>query len=102
VLESGAPVAWNLVDGMHDAPVASERTVWVDGEPHEFPPQPFDGLDGVGGLRFAAEATRARRERLVLMSSDYEQPFGSFTGTLPGAGELRAGWGVMERHAVAW
>ena len=102
VLASGAPVAWNLVDGLHDAAVGSERTLWVDGEPREVPPQPFDGLDGVGGLRFAAEATRARRERLVLMSSDYEQPFGTFTGTVPGAGELRAGWGVMERHAVAW
>lgn len=102
VLASGAPVAWNLVDGLHDAEVASERTVWMDGEPREVPPQPFDGLAGVGGLRFAAEATRARRERLVLMRSDYEQPFGRFAGTVPGAGELREGWGVMERHAVAW
>ena len=102
VLASGEAVAWNLVDGLHDAPSASERTVWVAGEPREVPPQPFDGLAGVGGLRFAAEATRARRERLVLMSSDYEQPFGTFTGTVPGAGELREGWGVMERHAVVW
>ena len=38
----------------------------------------------------------------MLMSSDYEQPFGTFTGALPGAGELREGCGVMERHAVAW
>ena len=102
VLESGEPVAWNLVDGLHDAPVNSERTVWVGGEPREVAPQRFDGLDGVGGLRFAAEATRARRERLVVMSSDYEQPFGTFTGELPEAGALREGWGVMERHAVAW
>ena len=102
VLESGSPVAWNLVDGVHDAPAASERTVWVDGEPRELPPQPFDGLAGVGGLRFDAQATRARRERLLLVSSDYEQPFGAFAGELPGAGALREGWGVMERHAVAW
>ncbi len=102
VLASGAPVAWNLVDGVHDAPAASERTVWVDGEPREVPPQPFDGLAGVGGLRFGARATRARRERLLLVSSDYEQPFGAFAGELPGAGPLREGWGVMERHAVAW
>ena len=102
VLESGEPVAWNLVDGLHDADVASERTLWLGGEPRELPPQPFDGLDGVGGLRFTAEATRARRERLVLMSSDYEQPFGTFAGEVPGGGALREGWGVMERHAVAW
>ena len=102
VLASGEPVAWNLVDGVHDAAVASERTVWVAGEPREVPPQAFDGLAGVGGLRFRAQATRARRENLLLMSSDYEQPFGTFGGELPGAGPLREGWGVMERHAVAW
>jgi hypothetical protein len=27
VAASGAPVAWNLADGIHDAPEASERTV---------------------------------------------------------------------------
>ena len=102
VLASGEPVAWNLVDGVHDSPVASERTVWVAGAPREVPPQRFDGLAGVGALRFSAQATRARRERLVLMASDYEQPFGTFSGTVPGAGELREGWGVMERHAVSW
>ena len=102
VLESGEPVAWNLVDGVHDAPSGSERTLWVAGEPRELPPQRFDGLAGVGGLRFSAEATRARRERYVLMSSDYEQPFGTFSGELPEAGALREGFGVMERHAVRW
>jgi hypothetical protein len=101
VLSSGEPVAWNLVDGVHDAPVHSERTLWLDGEPRELPPQAFDGLAGVGGLRFTAEATRARREQLVLMSSDYEQPFGTFAGELGGAA-LREGFGVMERHAVRW
>jgi Protein of unknown function (DUF2804) len=101
-LASGEPVAWNLVNGVHDAPSGSERTVWVGGAPREVPPQAFEGLDGVGGLRFRAHATRARRENLVLMRSDYEQPFGSFTGEVPGAGPLREGWGVMERHAVSW
>ena len=101
-LSSGEPVAWNLVDGIHDAAEASERTVWVAGEPREVPPVRFDGLDGVAGLRFTAEATRARRENLVLLRSDYEQPFGTFAGELPGAGPLREGWGVMERHDVAW
>ena len=102
VLVSGEPVAWNLVDGVHDAPSGSERSVWVGNEPREVPPQAFDGLDGVGGLRFRADAARARRENLVLMRSDYEQPFGTFTGEVPGAGPLREGWGVMERHAVSW
>ena len=101
VLGSGEPVAWNLVDGVHDAAVGSERTLWIAGAARELPPQRFDGLDGVGGLRFTAEARRARRENLVLMSSDYEQPFGTFSGGLAGHG-LREGSGVMERHAVRW
>ena len=100
VAESGAQVIWNLVEGLHDGN-PSERTVWVDGVPHEVGPQPFDGLDGVGGLRFSALATRARRENYVLLKSDYEQPFGTFEGSLPVAGPLR-GWGVMERHEALW
>lgn len=98
----GEPVAWNLVAGMHDAAEASERTVWVAGEPHEVGPVEFaDDLSAVGGLRFAAEATRADRRRLLVMSSDYEQPFGAFEGSLPVAGPLH-GWGVMERHEALW
>ena len=102
VAESGEPVTWNLVAGLHDAPEASERTVWIGTEPHEVGPVEFDGLDGVAGLRFTAEATRARRENLLLVRSDYVQPFGTFAGELPGAGPLREGFGVMERHDVSW
>ena len=46
---------------------------------------------------FDALATRAKRENYLVIASDYEQPFGTFTGTLPVAGPL-TGWGVMERH----
>ena len=91
-------MAWNFCDGLHDG----ENTVWVGGEPHAVEVPRFDGLAGVGELRFDAQATRARRENLVLIASDYEQPFGTFTGTLPVAGELRSGWGVMERHEARW
>jgi hypothetical protein len=101
--ESGEPVAWNLVTGIHDAPAASERTVWLAGESHEVPPQAFaDDLSSVGGLTFTREAVRAARENLVLLRSDYEQPFGTFAGELPEAGPLREGFGVMERHEVSW
>src|SRR5947209_2776274 len=31
-------LAWNLVEGVHDAPANSERTIWIDGEPHEAAP----------------------------------------------------------------
>jgi hypothetical protein len=103
VAESGARVAWNLVDGVHDDVQASERTVWVDGTPHHVEPLPFaDDLSSVGDLRCAPVAVRAHRERLLLVSSEYEMPFGRFSGSLPHAGPLREGWGVMERHEVRW
>jgi hypothetical protein len=102
VAAGGARVAWNLVDGLHDGADESERAVWIEGEPRALPPLPFDGLKGVGGLRFTAQARRARRDRMLLVSSDHEQPFGTFTGELPGVGELRDGWGVMERHVARW
>jgi hypothetical protein len=103
IAASGARVAWNLVDGVHDGAETSERTVWVDGTPHPVGPLPFaDDLSGVGDLRCEAVAVRARRERMLVLSSDYEQPFGRFTGSLPVAGNLREAWGVLERHDVRW
>jgi uncharacterized protein DUF2804 len=99
----GAAVVWNLVTGLHDAVEASERTVWVDGVPHHVPPQTFAAdLSRVGDLAFAPEATRTHHENLLLVASDYEQPFGRFAGALPVAGELATGYGVMERHAARW
>jgi hypothetical protein len=100
---SGEAVAWNLVEGVHDAPDASERTVWVDGEPHEVPPQSFaEDLSSVGELRFAEWCAREDHTRRGPFRSDYRQPFGSFSGTLPGGLELDSGYGVMEWHDVRW
>jgi hypothetical protein len=105
--DDGRAVAWNLVAGIHDHPAASERTVWVDGVPVEVGPVEFAadlsaiGFAEGGELRCAAEATRRRRDRLLVFRSDYEQPFGTFAGTLPGVA-LAAGYGVMERHDVVW
>jgi Protein of unknown function (DUF2804) len=99
---AGVPVTWNLVTGLHDAEEASERTVWVGGEPHHVAPQAFaDDLSSVGGLHFTTEATRKHRENRLIVASDYEQPFGAFAGELPVAGEI-TGYGVMERHAARW
>jgi hypothetical protein len=99
----GASVLWNLVAGVHDAPVGSERTVWIDGAASEVGPVAFaEGLDAVGDLRFTPEAERVRRDDLVLVASDYRQPFGTFAGTLPDGTELARGFGVMERHRARW
>jgi uncharacterized protein DUF2804 len=100
---TGEALAWNLVEGVHDAPEASERTVWVDGEPREIGPQPFAAdLSRVGDLRFEEWCAREDHTRRGPFRSDYRQPFGSFSGILPGGIELESGYGVMEWHDVRW
>jgi hypothetical protein len=101
----GERVGWNLVTGVNDGPVASERTVWVDGEPEEVPPSDFAAdLSRIDGLTFDEWPGSARVDdtNLLLFKSRYRQPFGSFAGTLPNGLELAEGWGVMESHHVVW
>ena len=99
----GEAVAWNLVEGVHDAPEESERTVWVDGRPREVEPQAFaPDLSAVGDLRCEPWCTREDHTNRLLFRSDYRQPFGAFAGTLPVGLELESGYGVMEWHDVRW
>ncbi len=105
----GSALAWNIVSGVHDAPTASERTLWTDGTASELPPAEFAAeMDAVSfpghseSLRFSAEAERANSEDLKVFASEYRQPFGSFSGTLPGGAELATGFGVIERHSARW
>ena len=87
--QDGRALAWNLVDGVNDPPQGSERTVWVDGVPHEVGAVRFaDDLSRVGELRFAQEAIRARNENRLIVRSRYRQPFGTFTGELPAGSRL--------------
>ena len=106
---NGTALAWNIVDGVHDAPSASERTVWEDGVASELPAADFAAdLSAVSfaghseSISFSAEAERANSEDLKIFASDYRQPFGTFSGTLPGGVELASGFGVMERHSARW
>jgi len=106
--EKGAALAWNLVAGVNDPPTGSERAVWVDGAPSEPAPVRFAAdlseivaQDG-SRLSFAAEAQRRRKENLLIVSSDYTAPFGTFSGTLPGGIALASGLGVVEHHRAKW
>ena len=106
--EDGTALAWNLVEGVNDPPTGSERGVWVDGVPSEVGSVRFaaEGSEIVARdgsrLSFAAEAVRRRRENLLIVSSDYTAPFGTFSGTLPGGIRLASGLGVMEHHRAKW
>lgn len=104
----GSELAWNLVSGVNDPPAGSERAVWVAGEPREVPEVSFSEdlsriacADG-SELRFRRESERSRRDNLLLFSSDYSAPFGSFSGTLPGGIALARGQGVVEHHRARW
>jgi len=101
--DDGRALAWNLVDGVHDSPLASERTIWIEGRPREVGPCWFDpDLSGVDALRFTAEAARERSDNLLLVRSRYRQPFGTFSGELPGGVRVAEGYGVMEEHDAWW
>jgi hypothetical protein len=103
VADDGRAVAWNLVTGVHDAPQASERTVWIDGEPREAGPAEFAAdLSRVGELEFSEWGAREDSTNVLVLKSRYRQPFGTFTGTLPDGTVLREGYGVMESHDVHW
>ncbi len=103
VARDGREVAWNLVSGVNDGAHESERTVWIDGEAVEPGPSVFaDDLSSVDGLRFASEAVRESNDNLLLIRSSYRQPFGTFSGELPGGVALAEGYGVMEEHDVRW
>ena len=104
----GVPVAWNLVSGVNDPEVASERAVWIAGEPREAAPVRFTedlkriACEDGSRLRFHAEAERSRKQNLLIFKSDYQAPFGSFSGSLPGGVALAHGLGVVEHHRAVW
>lgn len=104
----GRPLGWNLVTGLHDAVAASERTLWVAGETIEAGPARLADdlssieIEGGGELRFEEWSRREHSTNALVMRSRYSQPFGSFSGTLPGGIQLAEGYGVMETHDVHW
>lgn len=103
VAGDGRELAWNLVSGVNDPRAGSERTVWIDGDQFEPSCSHFmPDLTGVDALRFEAEAVRERADNLLLVRSRYRQPFGTFSGELPGGVTLAEGYGVIEDHQAWW
>jgi hypothetical protein len=108
----GRAVGWNLVEGIHDDPFASERTVWIDGEPRSVGPVTFAedlsevafGSPTASGAHLAFDewSTREHSTNALILHSRYRQPFGTFSGELPGGISLADGYGVMEHHDVRW
>jgi hypothetical protein len=104
---SGQSVGWNLVSGINDPAERSERAIWVDGHPAEPGPVAFEDLHAIAfddgsRLEFTAECERRKEENRLMVSYEYRQPFGSFSGTLPGGLALERGLGVMEHHDARW
>lgn len=103
----GRKVAWNLVTGINDPPSSSERAIWVAGTPTEPGPVTFQGLESIhfedeSRLNFSAETERIHHEGIPLLArSDYEAPFGTFTGSLNGL-PVDSALGVMEAHDAIW
>ena len=54
------------------------------------------------GSSSAASASGEASENFLVVRYTYRQPFGSFSGTLPGGLELERGLGVMEHHDAHW
>jgi hypothetical protein len=103
----GRAVGWNLVEGVNDPPHGSERAIWVEGHQTEPDPVRFEELDAIAfgdgsRLEFAAECERRRRENKLIVRYSYRQPFGTFSGSLPGGITLARGMGVMEHHDAVW
>lgn len=104
--DDGRPVAWNLVEGINDPPMRSERAIWIDGVPAEPPPVHFHGMEAIEfpdgeALRFVTASEHARDDNYLLIRSRYRHRFGSFRGSLGGV-ELADGLGVMEEHDALW
>jgi Protein of unknown function (DUF2804) len=103
----GRAFAWNLVKGINDPPTGSERTIWIAGEPTEPGPVQFQGLDSIqfedeSRLKFRAETERTHHAGIPLLArSDYEAPFGTFTGSLMGLA-VDSALGLMEAHDAVW
>jgi hypothetical protein len=114
IAADGRRVGVNASTGMNAG--TGEDVVWWDGVPHRLTVR---GLAPVGDdperdwqlvgpgtdLRLTPVGVRGAVEQLPLLTSNYVQPFGTWTGTLPDPAGASAGVrlaGVAEDHLAVW
>lgn len=112
----GERVGLNLVEGFVGEP---ECAVWIDDDVHPVGEgrisfdegRPLDAwqvrsADGAVDLRFEPGAMHAEHRDLLLVSSSYVQPVGTFSGTIEIPGrrkiEVEQMLGVVEDQRVVW
>lgn len=102
----GTPVGFNLVSGFNDG---LENAVWIDGEPEAVGEAAIEADGdtwqatsdcGTVDVTLAVEGHREEDIDVGIIASEYDQPFGTWTGTV--AGREIAGVGVAERHRAVW
>ena len=108
VVADGRAATWSVIVGLNDTLPYIENTLWIDGVPQQIGPVTFAPdlsqvtfSDG-NVLHFTEESERASLVDLFVIRSAYRQPFGTFTGTLPGGLAVTRGYGVMEDHRALW
>ena len=107
-LTDGRGALWSTIVGLNDTLPHIENTLWVEGlaQPTGLVTIARDlgsiTFDDGHQLRFAQESERATKIDFFILRSAYRQPFGTFSGTLPGGLELAEGYGVMEDHRALW
>ena len=101
----GRALGWNLVTGIHDSPTQRAHDLGRRRAGEVGPVAFADDLSarfGDGCASVHRVGAREDRTNLLLLRSDYRQPFGTFEGELPAGLELAEGYGVMEEHEVWW
>ncbi len=101
---AGEPVAWNLVDrrARRAARQRAHRLGRRRAARGRRRSRSRADLDAASATCASPPRPSARATTTsVVFASDYRQPFGTFSGTLPGGLELAEGFGVMERHSRA-
>ena len=101
--EDGRPVGWNLVEGVQrlGPRAASAGCGWTASRASSSRRRSLPTCPRWAACASREWSAREDHTNLLLLRSDYRQPFGTFEGEVGGV-RLREGYGVMEQHDVRW